>query len=350
MFSKLKKFRPSLAPKKWLPVALLSALMGVLASGAFFHAQPKPVRITQDDIDAAVMKAIETQPLPSRTAMAAEKVRSAVVRVRGFTDKEEVAKAEAESGKTPEPNQSNRQKDSGKEKDPGKGKDSARPKDKKAAKSDQAKPTAPMPAFPPKSAEGSGKADDGKSPEAKPDKDFERSVGSGVLISDAGLILTNLHVVAGSKKIMVTFFDGFETEAEVVGLRPENDLAVIKAKKLPDDIEPATMGGTGNLRPGDEVVAVGFPFGMGPSVSGGVVSGLNREFRSPEGQRSLTGLIQFDAAANPGNSGGPLVNMAGEVVGIVTAIYNPSGARTFIGIGFAVTMEAAGGALGIPPL
>ena len=109
------------------------------------------------------------------------------------------------------------------------------------------------------------------------------------------------------------------------------------------------MGSSANLRPGDEVVAVGFPFGIGPSVSAGVVSGLGREFRAPEGQRALTGLIQFDAAANPGNSGGPLVNMSGEVVGIVTAILNPTEARTFIGIGFATTMESAGGAVGIPP-
>jgi len=96
------------------------------------------------------------------------------------------------------------------------------------------------------------------------------------------------------------------------------------------------------------VVAVGFPFGMGPSVTSGVISGLNREFQS-EGKKIISGLIQFDAAANPGNSGGPLVNMAGEVVGIITAILNPSGARTFIGIGFATTIEEAGLAVGIPP-
>jgi S1-C subfamily serine protease len=94
---------------------------------------------------------------------------------------------------------------------------------------------------------------------------------------------------------------------------------------------------------------VGFPFGIGPSVSAGVVSGLNREFRSEQGERALKGLIQFDAAANPGNSGGPLVTMSGEVVGIVTAILNPTKAGTFIGIGFAATIESAGMAVGIPP-
>ncbi len=340
MFSRLAKFRHALVATKWLPIAVLSALLGMLASSAFFYSQPKPLKITQDDIDAAVLKAIETQPLPSRTANAAEKVRSAVVRVRGFVDQDD-ASAKPDEKKAGKPVE---QKKLGSKK-----LDLSKPDQKKLAVPDS-KPTAPMPEFPPKSMGGKGKADDRKSPDNKDEKDLERSVGSGVLISDAGLILTNLHVVSGAKKIMVTFYDGFETEAEIVGLRPENDLAIIKVKKLPDDIEPATMGGSGNLRPGDEVVAVGFPFGMGPSVSGGVVSGLNREFRSPEGERSLTGLIQFDAAANPGNSGGPLVNMAGEVVGIVTAIYNPSGSRTFIGIGFAVTMEAAGGALGIPPL
>lgn len=177
----------------------------------------------------------------------------------------------------------------------------------------------------------------------------ERGIGTGVVVVDSGIILTNLHVVAGAKKIMVTFADGFESEASIIGAKPENDLAVLRAAQIPDDLPAVTMGSSAQLQPGDEVVAVGFPFGIGPSVSGGVVSGLNREFRSPEGKRSLTGLIQFDAAANPGNSGGPLVNMSGEVVGIVTAILNPTEARTFIGIGFATTMEAAGGAIGIPP-
>ena len=97
------------------------------------------------------------------------------------------------------------------------------------------------------------------------------------------------------------------------------------------------------------MIAVGFPFGIGPSVSSGIVSGMNRTFRSPEGKQQLTNLIQFDAAANPGNSGGPLVTMDGQVVGIVTAILNPSQARTFIGIGFAVPIENAASAVGLHP-
>ena len=109
------------------------------------------------------------------------------------------------------------------------------------------------------------------------------------------------------------------------------------------------MRSTHDLLPGDRVIAVGFPFGIGPSVSDGVVSGLRREYRSPEGKRLLTNLIQFDAAANPGNSGGPLATMDGEVVGIVTGILNPTSQRVFIGIGFAVPIENAASAIGMSP-
>jgi S1-C subfamily serine protease len=178
---------------------------------------------------------------------------------------------------------------------------------------------------------------------------MERSLGTGVVIIDNGTILTNLHVVSGAKRVKVRFFDGLESEAEVVGTQPENDLAVLKARQIPDDLAAATMRSTGDLRPGDGVIAVGHPFGIGPSVSAGVVSGLKREFRTPEGERDLTNLIQFDAAANPGNSGGPLVTMDGQVVGIVTAILNPSEQRTFVGIGFAVPIENAANAAGLPP-
>ena len=178
---------------------------------------------------------------------------------------------------------------------------------------------------------------------------MERSLGSGVVIIDNGTILTNLHVVSGAKKIRVRFFNGYESEAVMMGAQPENDLAVLKALSLPDDLEAATMRSTSDLRPGDHVIAVGHPFGIGPSVSYGVVSGLKREIRSAEGERTLTNLIQFDAAANPGNSGGPLVTMDGQVIGIVTAILNPSEQRTFIGIGFAVPIENAASAAGLPP-
>ena len=180
-------------------------------------------------------------------------------------------------------------------------------------------------------------------------EEIERSVGTGVVIVDSGIILTNLHVVSTATKLSLVFFDGLESEASVIGLHPEQDLAVLQAKTIPDDLTAATMRSTKDLALGEDVVAVGFPFGIGPSVSAGVVSGLRREYRSPEGKRVLTNLIQFDAAANPGNSGGPLVTAEGEVVGIVTGLLNPTEQRVFIGIGFAVPIEAAAGAVGLSP-
>jgi S1-C subfamily serine protease len=180
-------------------------------------------------------------------------------------------------------------------------------------------------------------------------EDVERGVGTGVVIVDKGIILTSLHVVSGAQMIKVTFSDGLESIATITGAQPENDLAVLQAQKIPDDMIAATMRSTGDLRPGDQVLAVGYPFGIGPSASAGIVSGLKRTFRSPEGNAVLTNLIQFDAAANPGNSGGPLVTMDGQVVGIVTAILNPTSARTFIGIGFAMPIENAAAAVGMHP-
>ncbi|MDB5728993.1 MAG: peptidase, partial [Noviherbaspirillum sp.] len=162
-------------------------------------------------------------------------------------------------------------------------------------------------------------------------------------------ILTNLHVVAGADRVQVEFFDGQVSDASVISLQPENDLAVLQAKTVPDDLVPATLRSTRDLALGDRVVAVGFPFGIGPSASSGIVSGLGREYQSPEGKRILTNLIQFDAAANPGNSGGPLITMDGEVVGIVTAILNPGEQGFFIGIGFAVPIENAAAAAGESP-
>jgi S1-C subfamily serine protease len=176
-----------------------------------------------------------------------------------------------------------------------------------------------------------------------------QGVGTGVVIVDTGIILTNLHVIAGADKIEVEFDDGTESEAAVIGMRPEHDLAVLQAKKLPDDLPAATLRSTADLVPGDDVVAIGYPFGIGPSASAGVISGLRREYRSLKGERVLTNLIQFDAAVNPGNSGGPLVTMDGEVVGIVTAILNPTEQKVFIGIGFAVPIENAASAIGMSP-
>jgi len=180
------------------------------------------------------------------------------------------------------------------------------------------------------------------------DEYLQRAVGSGVVIVNRGTILTSLHVVAGAGRIRVVFADGLESDAKIVGRHPENDLAVLEAETVPDDLAAAVMRPRADLLPGDTVVAVGFPFGIGPSVSAGVVSGLKREYRSQSGERLLSGLIQFDAAVNPGSSGGPLLNAAGEVVGIVTAMLDPGGGG-FAGIGFAVPVETASAAAGTPP-
>jgi S1-C subfamily serine protease len=177
---------------------------------------------------------------------------------------------------------------------------------------------------------------------------LQRAVGTGVVIVDRGTILTNLHVVAGAGRIRVVFADGLESDARLIGQHPENDLAVLQADTVPDDLSAAVMRPRSDLNPGDTVVAVGFPFGIGPSVSAGVVSGLKREYRSPGGERILSELIQFDAAVNPGSSGGPLLNAFGEVVGIVTAMLDPGGGG-FAGIGFAVPIETASAAAGTPP-
>ena len=173
-------------------------------------------------------------------------------------------------------------------------------------------------------------------------------VGSGVIIDEAGTILTNLHVAGSAPRLKVTFADGTESGADMTGAQPENDLAVIKPHRLPDDMKPATLASTRGLAPGDEVVAVGFPFGIGPSVTSGVVSGLGRSWKL-FGDEPARNLIQFDAAANPGNSGGPLVNRRGEVLGIVTGILNPNKQGVFIGIGFAVPIENAARAAGRNP-
>lgn len=197
-------------------------------------------------------------------------------------------------------------------------------------------------------------------PDDRRNTDFHqgRAMGTGVLVSEDGTILTSLHVVSGATSITLTYHDRSESEAILVLARPDKDLAVLKARRVPDEIQPATLRSTAGVVPGDEVVAIGFPFGIGPSVSSGVVSGLGREHRARQsgskegdgdGSVVLTNLIQFDAAANPGNSGGPLITMDGQVVGIVCSILNPTDQAVFIGIGLAVPIEDAAAAAGMPP-
>ena len=252
----------------WVAAGAMFALLLVFA---YASNTPSIRQITQEDIRAAVLHTLETNPLPSPTAKAYEVIRPSIVRVRGL----------------------------GADEDRG--------------------------------------------------DDNDKSVGTGVVIIDKGIILTNLHVVLSAKRVQVVFADGLESDATITGVQPEHDLAVLQAHTIPDDLSAATLRSTADLAMGDQVVAVGFPFGIGPSVTAGVVSGLRREFRSPEGKRLLTNLIQFDAAVNPGSSGGPLVTAEGEVVGIVTAILNPTDQRFFVGVGFAVPIENAAAAVGLPP-
>jgi S1-C subfamily serine protease len=274
-----------------------SVLTTLVVVGAFELLRPPAQNLTQTDLNAAVNFALDERPRPpSAAAIAYATVIPSVVQVNGY-----------------EPN------------------------DPESEPSPEAQNEVPE-----------GATD----PEGLAEDFHERfsAVGTGVVIDEQGTILTNLHVAGAASRLKVIFADGTESDARIVGARPDSDLAIIVPTILPDDLQPATLAASTSLNPGDEVVAVGFPFGIGPSASSGVVSGLGRVMQGEDGQPALENLIQFDAAANPGNSGGPLVNVNGEVVGIVTAILNPSGLRTFAGIGFAVPIEEAASAAGENPL
>ena len=174
-------------------------------------------------------------------------------------------------------------------------------------------------------------------------------LGSGVIVTTNGEILTSLHVVDGADEILVTFADGTASPAEVVLAQPENDIAVLQSYLLPEVLVPAVLGNPGAMRVGDETFAVGNPFGLYSSMSAGVISGFNRTFQPPDSDQKLEGLIQIDAAVNPGNSGGPLLNRNGQVIGIVTGIVNPTEESFFVGIGFAVPINVAVSGMGSPP-
>ena len=184
--------------------------------------------------------------------------------------------------------------------------------------------------------------------EKKDDQDDEGR-GSGVILDESGNILTSLHVVEGADEIEVIFADGTVSPAIVAGTLGDQDIAVLQTLEPPPLLIPATLGSPGALQVGDEAIVVGNPFGLRHTVTAGVISGLNRSFKLPNTQEPVDGLIQFDAAVNPGNSGGPLLNRDGEVVGIVTALANPTEQSVFIGIGFAVPIDVAATAAGSPP-
>ncbi len=170
-------------------------------------------------------------------------------------------------------------------------------------------------------------------------------LGTGIIIDTQGDVLTALHVVQGGSAIKVTFTDGTASAASIKSADPDHDIAVLTPARLPSVIVPEVLGGSAQI--GDQTFAVGNPLGLVGSLSAGVISGLGRSFPLANGH-TLTGMIQFDAAVNPGSSGGPLLNVKGQVIGIVTGLANAAGAKEFAGIGFAVPIATAGGAAGAP--
>ncbi|OQY89189.1 MAG: hypothetical protein B6D38_07510 [Anaerolineae bacterium UTCFX1] len=172
--------------------------------------------------------------------------------------------------------------------------------------------------------------------------------GSGVIVNDLGEILTSLHVVANASNITLFFADGTQSSATITLTQPEIDIAVLQPAALPREWRPAILGNPGAMRVGDEAFVIGNPFGLPWSFSAGVISGFNRTFRAPNSDTAIEGMIQFDAAANPGNSGGPLLDRNGRVIGIVTGILNPTDTSFFVGIGFAVPIGTATSGMNAP--
>lgn len=166
---------------------------------------------------------------------------------------------------------------------------------------------------------------------------LSQGVGSGVIFSEDGYIITNNHVAGGAVELLVTLSDGSNYKASVTGASPETDIAVIKIDA--DNLKPATFSSIEGQKVGDFVIAIGSPFGIQQTVTTGIISGKNRSIPVSSDQLPIVDLIQTDAAINPGNSGGPLINIYGEVIGINTLIFSPSGASA--GIGFAIPSDTA---------
>ncbi|MBX3138380.1 trypsin-like peptidase domain-containing protein [Candidatus Obscuribacterales bacterium] len=162
--------------------------------------------------------------------------------------------------------------------------------------------------------------------------DNQDGIGSGVVISPEGHIVTNNHVTGDADAVKVTFFDGTSLPARVIGKDPSNDLAVIKIQaEAGRKFHYVEWGDSSNLQPGRRVFAIGNPFGLDHTMTQGIVSSLNRTFTTPN-KRLIKGIIQTDAAINPGNSGGPLLDTQGRVIGITTAILSRSGQSAGIGL------------------
>ena len=181
------------------------------------------------------------------------------------------------------------------------------------------------------------------------DAESDFGLGSGVVVDSFGNILTSLHVVKDASVIMVTFADGTQSQAAIVSEMPERDIAVLQAYDTPLSVVPAVLGNPNSMNVGDEAFVVGNPFGLYSSMSSGVISGFDRVFQMEGTGLEIPGMIQIDAAVNPGNSGGPLLNRNGHVIGIITGIVNPTDESFFVGIGFAVPITVAVGGMGSPP-
>lgn len=166
--------------------------------------------------------------------------------------------------------------------------------------------------------------------------EIPRGAGTGFVWNEAGLVVTNFHVIAGADKLTVTVQDQGDFQAEVVGVAPDRDLAVLRLIEPPAELTVLPLGDSSELSVGRKVLAIGNPFGLDTTLTVGIVSALDREIRSPS-NRQIKGVIQTDAAINPGNSGGPLLNSLGQLIGVNTAIYSPSGANA--GIGFAIPVN-----------
>jgi S1-C subfamily serine protease len=166
-----------------------------------------------------------------------------------------------------------------------------------------------------------------------------QGAGSGFILDNEGHIVTNNHVVADASLITVVFFDGFQAQAQTVGLDPDSDLAVIKVDQLPDNVHPLSLGDSDAVQVGEWVAAIGNPFALGSSLTVGVVSAVGRTIASGATPFSIPQAIQTDAAINPGNSGGPLLNLNGDVIGVNAQIATGGTSNTNSGVGFAIPVN-----------
>jgi S1-C subfamily serine protease len=165
----------------------------------------------------------------------------------------------------------------------------------------------------------------------------EEGSGSGFVLDKQGHIFTNYHVVEGAERIEVAFGDQLKASAVVIGSDARNDVAVLKVDVLPDVLQPVTLGSSADLQVGQWAIAIGNPFGQfGRTLTTGVISALERSLEGPDG-RTISDVIQTDAAINKGNSGGPLLDSSGRVIGINSAIFSPTG--TSAGVGFALPVD-----------